>query len=67
VQPAGQRLSLVDRSRVPRQDKKDRLERILNVLFMMEHAPAHSHHHRPMASDQLRKGSFFAAGGIHVE
>ena len=46
----------MDRFGIPCQDKKGRLESVFGVLFMVEHAPADAHHHRPMPADQGGEG-----------
>jgi hypothetical protein len=60
VQPLGQGLRLADGPVVPGQDEKSSLEGVFRVLFVVEHAPAHPQHHRPVAGDQDGKGGLIA-------
>ena len=55
VEPGTDRLSPVNLPGLLRQHQEAGLESILGVGIVAEHAPAHAHHHRPMAADQRRE------------
>jgi hypothetical protein len=52
---------------VPGQDEEGRLESVLGVLFMVQHAPAHAGHQRAVAGDEFREGVLVAPGGEVAE
>src|SRR5207253_490064 len=51
----------------PGQDEEGRLEGVLGILLVVEHAPADAQDHRPMTADQGGEGGFVTAGGEVVQ
>ena len=56
MQPAFEGRSTPDRSGPADQDQERRLERVLDVLAVMEDRPARAHDHRPVPLHQRREG-----------
>jgi hypothetical protein len=63
VQPARERIGLANGGRVPRQHQKRGLERVLGVLFVVQHLPADPQDQGTVPLHQGSKRSLLAAGG----
>ena len=58
VEPACRRVLTPDRARPPGEDEEGRLEGVLGLVSVAEHAPADAEDHRSVAEDQHPEGSF---------
>ena len=64
MQPAAQGVAGADRPRLPRQQQEGGLERVLDVLLVIEHGTAGGDDHRTVPRHQGRERRLVARGGI---
>ncbi len=58
VEPTADAIVLANRPRLARQHEESRLERVLGILLVAQHAAAGGQHHRPMPAHQLGECGF---------
>src|SRR5271170_8080935 len=58
AKPGCERAVHPNRTRLPHQDEKRSLERVVRVVMIPEDLAAHPHYHRPVAIDELTKRRF---------
>lgn len=62
VQPVVQQIPVLNRPRLADQNEKGGLKRILRVVGIAEHTPAHAEHHRPVSAHKGRERTLIAMG-----
>jgi hypothetical protein len=61
MKPGGQRIQLADRAGLSGENQKSGLKRILCILLVPEHVPAHTQNERTVPIDQNGEGGLIAA------
>ncbi len=67
IEPGGHRIPVPEGACLAHQDQKRRLERVLDVLGLLEPAPTDRQDHRPVTRDQLSKRRLVAKGDEAVQ